>query len=74
MTWDGGAVVAVVVLAAGYLRFYVRSLIREENDKLLARINGTYVRSMDSTLTGAEIERRLVGIEAAHGSHHRAKA
>lgn len=61
-----------------YMTWFVKVTTREQNDELLQRINGTYVRSMQSTLTGAEIERRLsngesrlAALEHPHHAHSR---
>ncbi len=68
--WDAvAAIIAALIALATYLTWFVRVTTREQNDELLQRINGTYVRSMGSTLTGAEAERRLTKLEqrAQHG-------
>jgi hypothetical protein len=58
MNWDAigsivGATVAVLTLLLGVNAVVVRWIVRDE----VAKINGTYLRSMGSTLTGTEIER-----------------
>lgn len=45
--------------AAFYVRVTVRAEIHEANEQQLAKIDGTYLRSAGSTLTGREIERSL---------------
>jgi hypothetical protein len=74
LTWDAGAAVAAIALLGAYVRFWLIALIREEHDKLLTRINGTYIRSMDAKITGADIDRRLVALESVQHPHSRAKA
>lgn len=60
MHWDMIAVMlAAMTGCSGFISWFVRSVVRDENAKQLIQINGTYVRSMLSTLTGAEIQRRL---------------
>jgi hypothetical protein len=58
MNWEAvGSIAAVTSLIAGAFtwlnRFVVRDIVREEVQK----INGTYLKSMGSTLTGMELER-----------------
>jgi hypothetical protein len=59
-----GAICAVLTLVGGFGLWLVRMIVRADNDRLLQRINGTYVRSAGSPLTGHEIETRLVKLEA----------
>ncbi len=66
MKWDAvAALIAGIVALGAYLTWFTKAVIRQQNDELLERINGTYVRSAKSTLTGAEIERRLLNMERA---------
>ncbi len=63
--WPGvvGAASAVMVPVAGVLWALNKStfedLLSKSNNSLMERINGTYVRSAGSKLTGDEIGRRL---------------
>ncbi len=60
MKWDAvAALIAGMVALGTYLTWFVKVTTREQNDELLKRINGTYVRSANSTLTGSEIGRHL---------------
>ncbi len=64
MKWDAvAALIAGIVALGAYLTWFVKAVIRQQNDELLNRINGTYVRSANSTLTGAEIGRHLEQID-----------
>lgn len=68
MQWDAvGASAAVIVPVAGMLWYVIgqktRQIVREDNDRLLTLINGTYLRSAGSKLTGYDVERRLEWIE-----------
>lgn len=64
MQWDiVGTVAGIMGAFLGVARWWTRAIIREENDKQLQAINGTYVRSSGSYITGAEIARRLERIE-----------
>lgn len=61
MITSGGIAAAVAVLTAltGLCLWVVRMIVRTENATQLKNINGTYVRSAGSSITGHEIERRL---------------
>jgi hypothetical protein len=60
VNWPAVAACAAVCGAAGpFFLWAVRSTIREE----IRKLNGTYVRSEESHITGAEIERRLERLE-----------
>lgn len=64
MHWENvGAFVAVLAAFVGVARWWTRAMIREENAIQLMQINGTYVRASGSSVTGAEIVRRLDRIE-----------
>lgn len=68
MQWDAiSASATVIVPVAGLLWLVIgqktRQIVREDNDRLLSLINGTYVRSAGSRLTGYDVERRLEWIE-----------
>lgn len=47
-----------------FVRLTVKTAIQEANAEQLVKINGTYVRSAGSTITGAEIERTLHALRA----------
>jgi hypothetical protein len=70
-SWDGGAAVGAIAIIGGWIKYSMRSMIREEsrkeNDLLLTKINGTYVRSAGSSVTGSEVERRLEKLEHRAG-------
>lgn len=63
------SMVPLLSLATGINAWYVKQTVRTEiltaNTSQLALINGTYVRAMHSTVTGAEIERSQVASNAA---------
>ena len=52
---------AIAAINAVFVRATVKDAIHESNEAQLAKINGTYVRSEGSRMTGAEIERALEG-------------
>jgi hypothetical protein len=58
---SGGIAAAVAVLTAlaGFCLWVVRAIVRAENATQLKNINGTYVKSAGSFITGHDIERRL---------------
>ena len=60
----------VGLLANWFVKITVRAECDASNLELLAKINGTYVRAMGSTLTGAEIERRLNAIVPCPATRH----
>ncbi len=60
------AVVPAMVALGVFLSWVVRTTVRDE----VAKINGTYVRANGSTVTGAEIERRLEHIESRCEARH----
>lgn len=62
--WDMiGVIVGSMSTCTVLIRWFVRTIVREENATQLRQINGTYVRAMGSSVTGAEIERRLNNLE-----------
>lgn len=64
MHWEN--VAAIVAVLAGFIaaaRWWTRAIIREENERQLRQINGTYVRAAGAAVTGAEVARRLEHIE-----------
>lgn len=64
MHWENvAAIIAVFAAFVGVARWWTRAIIREENAIQLMQINGTYVRASGSSVTGAEIVRRLDRID-----------
>jgi len=60
MNWTIIASISAASVPIGsFMIWIMRAVIQGENAKLLVSINGTYVRALHSTLTGAEIERSL---------------
>ncbi len=54
-------IIAVATLALGIVRMIVRQAISDSNAAQLVAMNGTYVRSAGSRMTGAEMEKALNG-------------
>lgn len=68
MHWEAVSASAAVIVPVATLLWYfnglrTRQIVRDDNDRLLTLINGTYVRSAGSRLTGYDVERRLEWIE-----------
>lgn len=79
MQWEAVSASAAVIVPVATLLWYLNGLktaavVRTENDKLIDRINGTYLRSAGSRLTGVDAERRITEterkLEALHDYAH----
>lgn len=66
------AVVPTVVAMSAFLYWVVRMTVRDTVREEIAKLNGTYVRAVGSTVTGAEIERRLTHMEERCEARHEA--
>lgn len=69
MNWQAAmAAIAAIALVGGYLRWSigmtVEAAISKAIAKLLERLDERYVPAAKSSVTGAEIERRLEAMEA----------
>ncbi len=68
-----GGVAAAAVPVCGLLwmltKSTIREIVRSENEKQLDRINGTYIRSAGSRITGFDLERRMNAAETWIDAH-----
>lgn len=69
--WDITAVVAAGTAVVVINQWFVRSIVKDEMNTLLSRMNGRYIYSNGADLTGAEIERRLETLEDFRRKAHR---
>lgn len=62
--WEAvAAMIALMVAVCAYLSWFVKVTVRGEFDKL----DGVYLRSGESNVTGGEMERRIIDLERAMG-------
>lgn len=64
MDWQAaGVVIAAIAVLGAYLSWYVGVIVESKLSEFAKELNGTFVRSAGSEVTGAEVVRRLEAVE-----------